>query len=240
KLLYRRMGLALANCGRDILLSACSWGIDETHTWIKETGAHMWRSTGDITDNWQSIKSLYEKQFELIPYNGQGCFNDMDMLVVGMHGKGNVALGGCTLDEYKTHFSIWSMFQSPLMIGCDIRSMDDEIKSVLTNKQIIEINQDVAGRQAYLACNTWGSVVWAKHLEGGDIVLGMFNMNDDDAYPFIPFTSLGLNRTTGVDLEIYDIWENKNLGIFKDVYRSTCVKPHACRMLRCKLIQNNK
>ena len=111
-LLYKRMGTALANCGRDILFSACSWGADETHKWVKSTGAHMWRSTGDIVDNWESIKNLTNRQIELQPYNGNGCFNDMDMLVVGMHGKGNVGVGGCTEVEYRTHFTIWAFFNS--------------------------------------------------------------------------------------------------------------------------------
>ena len=104
KYLYSRMGLALENCGRDILFSACSWGADETHEWIKSTGASMWRSTGDIFDTWDSIKDLVKQQERLHPYNGVGCFNDMDMLVVGMYGKGNVGLKGCNDTQYKTHF----------------------------------------------------------------------------------------------------------------------------------------
>lgn len=95
KYLYRRMGLALENTGRDILFSACSWGSDETAEWIKSTGASMWRSTPDIFDNWNSIRNLTERQSSLHPYNAPGCFNDMDMLVVGMHGNGNVGIGGC-------------------------------------------------------------------------------------------------------------------------------------------------
>lgn len=83
-ILYKRMGAALANCGRDILFSACSWGAEDTKSWIKTTGAGMWRSTGDIFDNWESIKSLFNQQVDIQAYNGTGCFNDMDMLVVGM------------------------------------------------------------------------------------------------------------------------------------------------------------
>lgn len=81
--LYRRMALALDNCGRDILLSACSWGADETHRWIKSTGSSMWRSTGDVFDKWSSIRDIYNIQKGIYEYNGAGCFNDMDMLVVG-------------------------------------------------------------------------------------------------------------------------------------------------------------
>ena len=112
KYLYRRMGIALENCGRDILFSACSWGADQTHEWIKETGASMWRSTGDIFDSWESIKDLTKQQAKLHPYHSVGCFNDMDMLVVGMYGKGNVGLSGCNDVQYRTHYSIWALFSA--------------------------------------------------------------------------------------------------------------------------------
>ncbi len=236
KILYRRMGLALANCGRDILFSACSWGADESHKWIKETGAHMWRSTGDIRDNWQSVKDLYNIQMNLIDSNGQGCFNDMDMLIVGMNGQGNVAFGGCTLEEYRTHFSIWALFGSPLMMGHDIRNCPEDIKSILLDKDIIAINQDAAYRQPYIACDHWGALAWAKHLENGDVLIAMFNFTDGDTYPHFPFSALGLNKSTGVGLQIYDLWEKKDLGTFKDNYNSGVLHPHCCRMLRCKLV----
>lgn len=86
-LLYKRMGIALANCGRDILFSACSWGADDTRVWIKETGANSWRSTGDIFDCWASVKDIIQYQLKYMEYNGMGCFNDIDMLVVGMNGE---------------------------------------------------------------------------------------------------------------------------------------------------------
>ena len=100
KYLYRRMGTALKNCGRDILFSACSWGADNTAEWMRETGADMWRSTMDIFDTWESIKKLTEQQESIFAYGGKGCFNDMDMLVVGMYGKGNVAVSGCTYSKF--------------------------------------------------------------------------------------------------------------------------------------------
>lgn len=237
RMLYRRMGLALANCGRDILFSACTAGLEETHKWIKETGAHMWRSTSDINDSWQSVKNIYNIQMNLIDSNGKGCFNDMDMLIVGMNGKGNVALGGCTLEEYKTHFSIWALFGSPLMMGHDIRSCTDEIRSILLNKDIIAVNQDAAYCQPYLVCDHWGVLAWAKHLENGDILIAMMNLTDGRTYPFVPFSALGLNRSTGVGLRIYDLWEKKDLGVFRDNYQSNILEPHCCRMLRCKVVE---
>ena len=98
--------------------------------WIKETGASMWRSTGDIFDTWDSIKDLVAQQENCIRYNGVGCFNDMDMLIVGMHGKGNVGLAGCSDVQYQTHYALWAFLGSPLMIGCDIREMSDETRRI--------------------------------------------------------------------------------------------------------------
>ena len=136
------MALALANCGRDILFSACSWGADATKTWIKETGASMWRTTGDINDSWRSIKELSLVAGDATRYGSINCFPDMDMLVVGMNGRGNVGFAGCSTEEYRTHFSLWALLGSPLMIGCDIRSMDHETRSILMNQDVLDINQD--------------------------------------------------------------------------------------------------
>ena len=236
-LLYKRMGMALANCGRDILFSACSWGADETHKWIKTTGAHMWRSTGDINDSWQSIKDLYDKQVALQPYNGKGCFNDMDMLVVGMNGKGNVGLKGCTTEEYRTHFSMWAFFNSPLMIGCDIRDMTPETKEILTKKEIIAINQDGAQRQPFPICEYWGTTAWCKQLEGGDLAVAIFDLQEYDITPFFIFADMGLDRSCGVRLEITDLWTGENYGVFRDQFRSPKIlHPHECMMLRCKIV----
>ena len=168
------MGLALKNCGRDILFSACSWGVNMTHEWIRETGAEMWRSTGDIVDTWESVKKLTVQQEAILPYGGKGCFNDMDMLIVGMHGKGNVGLEGLTDEQYKTHFSIWALFASPLMIGCDIRDMTEETKKILTNAEMIRINQDADCRQVVKLSNVWNDnvKVYARTLENGGVRCG--------------------------------------------------------------------
>ncbi len=241
RLLYHRMSLALENCGRDILFSACNWGADNVQDWIKETGAHLWRSTGDICDNWESVKSLLWQQRKYQRFNGLGCFNDMDMLIVGMHGNGNVALGGCTDIEYKTHFSAWAMLNSPLMLGCDIRHMNEETKKIITHPAIIAINQDPAGRQPYLiggnpaSEDTSQMQIWVKHLEGGDLAVGMFNMTDSTQTPWFGLTDLGLDHSTGKALQITDLWEGKVLGSFRDIFR-TRIEPHDCKMLRCKLV----
>lgn len=238
KYLYSRMGLALENCGRDILFSACSWGADETHEWIKSTGASMWRSTGDIFDTWDSIKDLVKQQERLHPYNGVGCFNDMDMLVVGMYGKGNVGLKGCNDTQYKTHFSMWAFMGSPLMIGCDIRSMNQATYDILTNEEMIRINQDPACRQPVKLVGTWTGddlLIYAKQLAGGDIAIGLFNLREEKAYARVNLDEVGLPFSTGKTLELTEVWTGekttvKNAAIIKGL------EPFDCAVYRAKVI----
>lgn len=257
--LYKRMGLALANCGRDILFSACSWGSENTKQWIKETGADMWRSTGDINDSWQSIKDLAQSQLKVQEYNGKGCFNDMDMLIVGMNGRGNVGFKGCTTEEYRTHFSLWALLNSPLMIGCDIRDMDEATKSILLNKDVIAINQDPKGAQPFFANN----MIWkanqarksdtephfeqypldipmvAKYLDNGDIAVGVFNFTDSVANRWsmtLTCDNLGLPLNCSKTFEARDLWTGEVVKAFNGTLEIDSLEPHACRLFRVKII----
>ena len=239
KYLYRRMGLALENCGRDILFSACSWGADETHEWIKETGASMWRSTGDIFDTWDSVKDLVAQQEKLHPYNGVGCFNDMDMLIVGMHGKGNVGLAGCSDVQYQTHYALWAFLGSPLMIGCDIRRMTSATKEILTNKDVIAINQDIECRGPY-CIKQWNNpdnvFSLVKPLANGDYAIGMFNFGDRAGEMSLQFWDIGLPAASGRGLSVYDCWKHEELGTFTERFVTT-VEPHGCAVLRAKVVK---
>lgn len=251
KALYRRMGLALANCGRDILFSACSWGAEKTHEWIRSTGAGMWRSTGDIFDNWNSVKNIIMQQVDItceykndegsMPFGGIGCFNDMDMLVVGMHGVGNVGLGGCTDEEYRTHFSAWAIFGSPLMIGCDIRKLDDEAYKILTNRDVLAINQDGRGAQPYVANNEWMKInhgntpVVARMMENGDVAVALFNMNDNDAVCNFRGDQIGLPPVTKVRLMARDAWSGEEFEIHNYAYVAS-ISAHGCKLLRVKVV----
>lgn len=238
KYLYRRMGLALENCGRDILFSACSWGADNTAEWIRETGAGMWRSTGDIFDSWESIKSLTEAQERLFPYGGKACFNDMDMLVVGMYGAGNVGLEKLTPEQYKTHFSIWALLGSPLMIGCDIRKIDEESLKILTNRELIAINQDEACRQVYKLTPFWDKSVkvYARNLENGDIAIGIFNFRDEQVQLRLNLDELGLPESTGRTLEMRELWSGETQTV-KNGTSVHMVAPYDCLVYRCRVVK---
>lgn len=236
--LYRRMGLALENCGRDILFSACSWGADQTHEWIKTSAASMWRSTGDIFDTWESVKELVKQQEKLHPYNGVGCFNDMDMLIVGMYGNGNVGLKGCSDVQYKTHFSIWSLLGSPLMIGCDVRSMTEETKKILGNEELIRINQDSACRQAYKLQGIWAGddmLIYARQLENGDLAIGLFNMSEEKAVARFNLDEVGLGFSTGKTLEMKEVWSGECIKV-KNATVSRELAPFDCEVFRAKVV----
>lgn len=238
KYLYRRMGLALKNCGRDILFSACSWGADNTIEWIRETGANMWRSTGDIFDTWESVKKLTEKQDSILPYGGAGCFNDMDMLVVGMYGKGNVGLQGLNDTQYKTHFSIWALLGSPLMIGCDLRNINKETLDILSNKELIEINQDADCRQVIKLSLLHSSdeiKAYARFLENGDIALGFFNFNDKEAVARLNIDQLGLPESTGKTLEMHEVWTGETVKVKNGTFNKK-LDAFDGKVYRCKIV----
>lgn len=239
KYLYRRMGLALENCGRDILFSACSWGADETHEWIKETGASMWRSTGDIFDTWESIKDLTKQQEKLHPFNGVGCFNDMDMLVVGMYGKGNVGLAGCTDVQYKTHYSIWALLGSPLMIGCDIRNMNQATKDILMNPEMIAINQDPLCRQPVRLTGIWSGedvVLYSRQLFNGDLAIGLFNMSDKKTTVNLNLDELGLPLSTQRTLRLKEVWTGEERNVPNATLRRE-LEPFDCAVYRGKVVK---
>lgn len=238
KYLYRRMGLALKNCGRDILFSACSWGADNTAEWIRESGAEMWRSTGDIFDSWESIKSLTETQEKIFAYGGKGCFNDMDMLVVGMYGEGNVGLEKLNGTQYKTHFSVWALLGSPLMIGCDVRKMNKETFVILSNRELIAINQDGACRQPFKLSPVWGGNIkaYAKNLENGDIAIGFFNFGSEKAAARIMLDELGLPESTGRTLKMREVWSGKNITVKNGTFIHE-LEPYDCLVYRCEVVK---
>lgn len=245
KILYKRMAVALANCGRDILFSACSWGVDETKKWVKETGATMWRTTGDINDSWKSIKDLSLMAKSSLDYGAMNCFPDMDMLVVGMNGKGHVGFVGCTTEEYRTHFSLWALLGSPLMIGCDIRNMSEDTKAILMNKDVIAINQDAAYNQAFdassegLKGHNTEYPVYVRLLENGDYAIGIFNFSDQAQGSwncYLMLDGIGLPESTGKTLKLRELWTGEERIVTNGIISETYVKPHGCRLYRAQVI----
>ncbi len=237
---YLRMGLALKNCGRDILFSACSWGSDGTPEWIRETGANMWRSTGDVFDTWESVKGIVLKQEAMLPYGGIGSFNDMDMMVVGMRGRGNVGMDGLNDTQYRTHFAVWALFGSPLFIGCDVREMDDFTLSLLKNKPLIAINQDADCRQVIKLTSGWdldNSSVhnYARMLENGDIAVGLFNLGDQRQTAWLSLDKLGLPESTGKTLEMHDVFTGEVITVTNGTFYRP-IQAYDSLVYRCRVV----
>jgi len=232
KMLYRRMGQALRQTGRPILYSMCNWGRDEPWKWAASCGAHMWRTTGDIVDSWKSIVDIGFSQDGLEAYAGPNRWNDPDMLVVGLYGKGNVGFaGGCTDAEYRTHFGLWCLLASPLMIGCDVRSMTPFVRGLLTTKGAIAVNQDPLGVQARRIGEPWlHGEVWAKPLHDGSVAAGLFNRTDNEER-LVPLAweSAGLHDRR--EAVVSDLWTDEEIGAFRGSYVAS-VGPHDCALVK--------
>lgn len=235
--LYQRMGQALRSTRRPILYSICEWGRNRPWEWGARVGGHLWRTTGDIKDKWDSILDIgFGKQDGLDAFAGIGHWNDPDMLVVGMYGKGNeeVAQGGCTLTEYRSHFTLWCLLAAPLFIGCDLRNMDQQTRDILANRNLIEINQDTFGRQGYkvgemLYANEIAQI-WCKPLADGSNAVGLFNLGlRDQRLISVSWESLGISPDR--PCSVLDLWTGEILGVFKTSF-SAYVDSHDVAAVR--------
>ena len=236
-MLYQKMGMALRATGRDILYSACNWGSDDVWSWIRSTGSHMYRSTGDLGDNFQLMKDIGYSQIPKQGFNGPNCFNDPDMLIVGMYNKGNVGWGGCTDEEYMIHFSMWCMMSAPLMIGCDIRNMNEQTLKLLTNKELLAIDQDPAVRQAIRVPSERGDdhLVLFKHLEDGDYAIGMYNFYENRVRNTFFLHDIGLGTETGYGLTLENIITGEKFEKVADDF-SYDLDSHTGATFRAKLV----
>ena len=239
-LLYNRMGMALRATGRDIVFSACNWGTEEVEQWIRSTGAHLYRSTGDITDTFASMRDIINKQVDKWPYSAPNCFNDIDMLIAGLHGKGNVGFGnGCTDTEYRLHFALWCFYGAPLMIGADVRKMTPELKALLTNPELLALDQDPACRTPFIVKkNPEVGLLLFRHLANGDYALGFFNFSENPSRYFFNCNlySIGLPENGDYGFELTDIFSGKNVGTYNENFISD-VPGHDCRIYRAKLVK---
>ena len=235
QLLYRRMGMALRASGRDILFSACNWGSDDVWSWIRSTGAHMYRSTGDIFDNPESYRKIALSQLHKLGASAPQCFNDVDMLTVGMYGKGLVGTTGCGDADYRSQFALWCMYSAPLMLGCDIRRMNAQTRALVTNRDLIRIDQDAEARPPIATFHPWNERLMTlfKHLDDGSYALGFFNLGEEDAETFATFSDFGLPAAAGYDLALESVFDGERL-VSREYLRLN-VPAHDCRVYIAKL-----
>ncbi len=218
--MYKKMGDALKATGRPIVFSLCQYGLNYVWKWGPSVDGNLWRTTGDISDNWRSMSEIgFDKQTGLDKFAAPGHWNDPDMLEVGN--------GMMTSEEYRTHMSLWAMLAAPLLAGNDIRTMSETTKAILMNRDVIAIDQDALGEEGHRVSRAGQTEVWMRHLENGDLAVALFNRGPDAANVTADWSSLGL---TGKH-EVRDLWAHASSGARADSF-SADVPAHGVVMLR--------
>ena len=219
---YAKMHEALLKTGRPMVFSLCQYGHDAVWQWGAQVGGNMWRTTGDINPSFDRISLIGREQAGLSRYAGPGHWNDPDMLEVGN--------GKLTLDENRTHMGMWAMLAAPLLAGNNLSLLTPEIGAILTNREIIAIDQDPLGREAKRIFAEGPVEIWARPLANGDVALAIFNFSDDET--FLRGISLHLKEAgAGNGWKARDVWAGKDLGRINDDHPFT-LQPHASLVLR--------
>lgn len=230
---YQLMREALDKAPRDIIFSFCQYGMGNVWEWGAEVGGNSWRTTGDIRDTWSSMSTIGFNQVGHEKYAGPGHFNDPDMLVVGMVGWGpRLHATHLSPNEQYTHISLWCLLDSPLLIGCDMTQLDDFTLSLLTNDEVLEVNQDPLGRQAGRVAKDGSLEVWAKDMEDGSKAVGLFNRGRESAQVTANWSDLGLHGKQ----KVRDLWRQKDLGKFSNKFEAA-VPRHGVVLVRIWPVQ---
>ncbi|MCL5027824.1 MAG: NPCBM/NEW2 domain-containing protein [Bacteroidetes bacterium] len=229
---YKVMRSALDKVDRDIVYSLCQYGMGEVWKWGDSVGGNLWRTTGDINDSWSNMSGIGFNQAGHEKYSGPGHWNDPDMLVVGLVGWGpSLHPTRLTPDEQYTHISLWCLLDAPLLIGCDLSRIDKFTLSLLSNDEVLAVDQDPLGKQASRIFNESGKQIWSKDMFDGSKAVGLFytgvdNKAKDPADYFnwnkiptkekITLTASELGITG--KFKVRDLWRQRDLGTFKDKY----------------------
>lgn len=228
---YANMRDALYAAGRPIVFSICEWGGTKPWEWGKKVG-HLWRTTHDIRDNWDSMIGIVDEQKELAQHHGPDGWNDPDMLEVGN--------GGMTVAEYRTHFSLWCMLSAPLMAGNDLANMAPEIRDILTNHEMIAIDQDSLGKQAVCYRDNGDYEIWGKALVNKEKVVCLVNRSDEEKEVEVNFHYL-IKKSDNywytypyklADYSIRDLWAHKEVKIGKSGIITVKMAPHTAEVYR--------
>ena len=223
---YKTMRDALHWAGRPVVFSLCEWGNNRPWLWAEGIG-HLWRTTGDIRDCYdcQGVydmgwKIILEKQVGLEKYAGPDHWNDPDMLEVGNK--------GLSLDESRAHFSLWCILAAPLIAGNDVRNMSDETRDILTDKEVVAIDQDALGKEGFQFMENPGKEIWAKELSNGEWAVCLFNSGDNKMEIKIKWENLSFLKGR---YHVRDLWKKRDIGTTDEDYASL-MPPHSVVLMR--------
>ena len=241
---YKAMGDALKNSGRTILFYMCEWGVREPWKWAPETGATCWRSTYDTRDGWVGVSNgigmvqSVAGMKDLWPYHGVNRFNDADMMCVGIHGTGKssndlVQKAGMTMTEYRTQFAMWCMWGSPLTLSFDLRkSITDEDLELMTNPELIAINQDRMGQAAEFVYQDGNQVqLYFKDLENGDVAVAVLNMSDATQSFTVDFSDISALDPTAM-YNVRDLANRADMESATGSIEFPSIEAHATKVVR--------
>jgi alpha-galactosidase len=233
---YANMRHALDASGRPIVLSICEWGTAKPWLWGKEVGGNLWRTTGDIKDQFEGkikwpdggccgygVLDIADMQVGLESFAGPGHWNDPDMLEVGN--------GGMTDTEYRSHFSLWAILAAPLIAGNDLRAMTPAVHDILTNREVIAVDQDSFGREGTRMSKNGDLEVWARPLQGGYRAVVLLNRGSSEQTITVNWEEL--RYPSHLSAAVRDLWQQKDLGRFTGTF-SAPVAPHGVVMVTVK------
>lgn len=218
---YVKMHEALVKTGRPIVFSLCQYGMDRVWSWGPTVGGNLWRTTEDITDEYRSMAFIGFGQSGLERFAAPGHWNDPDMLEIGN--------GHMTHDEYLTHMSLWCILAAPLLAGNDLAKMTPETLEILTNPEVIAVNQDPAGIQGWRAAQEGPLEVWVKPLSDGSKAVGLFNRGES----LMPVTAYFRDIGVGEAASVRDLWAKRDLGVVRDHFTAEVPK-HGVALVKVK------
>jgi alpha-galactosidase len=218
---YKKMHEALEKSGRPIVFSLCQYGMDRVWGWGPSVGGNLWRTTDDISDDYDRMAYIGFGQNGLERFAGPGHWNDPDMLEVG-----NGKMKG---DEYRTHMSLWCLLAAPLLAGNDLSKMTPETLAILTNPEVLAVDQDPLGLQGHRVAQEGELEVWAKLLADGSKAVGLFNRGESVMPVTAYFRDVGVGDTAAVR----DLWQSKDLGVFTSSFTAQ-VPRHGVVMVKVK------
>ncbi len=226
---YETMSDALRATGRPIVFSICEWGTHQPWQWAASIGGNLWRTTADIDGSWASVLNILDQQADLTEFAGPGHWNDPDMLEVGNTGM--------TDDEYRSHFSLWAILAAPLMAGNDLTTMSPVVSAILTNREIIAVDQDVLGIEGRRAVKLGDTEIWVRPLADGSQAVVLLNRSAERRDIRLDWSTLHLPDY--VTMDVRDLWLHQNRSKATGSL-SAEVAPHAVAFFKLAITRSSK